>query len=260
MIDFHNHLLPGVDDGASDLEQSREALRAMHEQGVRSLVVTPHLPGSLTDRPELLRSTLDAFDVAYRGLAEMVEEDFRDVRLDRGVELMLDVPVVDLSDSRLRLAGTRFLLVEFPGMMVPPHSVQALYQLRLLGWWPVVAHPERYHNLDDLDVVSEWRAVGAFLQSNAGSFVGRYGSRAEEIAWTLLARSSFDYLCSDYHARGRLPIEACRAAFAKVDGEGCFDHLTRINPSRLLEGLEPTTVPPLERHRSLWQRLRGGRS
>jgi len=214
----------------------------------------------MTDRPELLRSTLDTFDVAYRALAEIVADGFPDVRLDRGVELMLDVPAVDLSDPRLRLAGTKFVLVEFPGMMVPPHSVQALYQLRLLGWWPVVAHPERYHNLDDLDVVSEWRAVGAFLQSNAGSFLGRYGSRAEATAWELLARSAVDYLCSDYHARGRLPIEACRAAFAKLRGEDCFDHLTQINPSRLLEGVEPLPVPPLERRRSLWQRLRRGRS
>lgn len=256
MIDFHNHLLAGVDDGASNAEQSRAAVEAMHAQGVRGIVVTPHLPGSLIDRPDQLRQTMDSFDEAYDELAATVASEFSDVRLYRGVELMLDTPSLDLSDPRVRLAGTQFVLVEFPGMMVPPHSVQALYQLRVSGWWPVVAHPERYHNLDDLDIVEEWRTVGGLLQMNAGSVVGRYGSRAEETAWGLLSRGWVDYLCSDYHARGRLPIDACRAAFADAGGEDAFERLTRENPGRLLEGKEPLPGIPVERRRSLWQRLR----
>jgi protein-tyrosine phosphatase len=257
VIDFHNHLLARVDDGASDAEQSRSAVQAMREQGVRGIVVTPHLVASTTERPDLLRQSLEQHDDAYAELAAMVASEFPDVRLYRGVELMLDSPTVDLSDPRLRLAGTNFVLLEFPGMLVPPHSVQALYQLRLLGWWPIVAHPERYHNLDDLELADEWRSVGAFLQCNAGSVVGRYGARAEAAAWDLLGRGWVDYLCSDYHARGRLPIEAARAAFEAAGGAECFELLTRENPSRLVEGQEPLPVPPLERRRSLWQRLRG---
>jgi protein-tyrosine phosphatase len=257
VIDFHNHLLARVDDGASDAEQSRSAVLAMREQGVRGIVVTPHLVASTTERPDLLRRSLELHDEAYEELAAMVASDFADVRLYRGVELMLDSPSMDLSDPRLRLAGTKFVLVEFPGMMVPPHSVHALFQLRERGWLPVVAHPERYHNLDDLVLADEWRSVGAFLQCNAGSVVGRYGPRAEAAAWDLLEQGWVDYLCSDYHARGRLPIEAARAAFEAAGGAECFDVLTRENPSRLVRDEEPLPVPPLLRRRSLWQRLRG---
>ncbi|MBW3630415.1 MAG: hypothetical protein KY464_14105 [Gemmatimonadetes bacterium] len=260
MIDFHNHLLAGVDDGASTLEQSRDAVRDMHQHGVRTVVVTPHLLGSLTERPEALAETLDFIDQAFDGFSRMVAEELPDVRIHRGVELMLDSPAVDLTDPRLRLAGTNFVLVEFPGMTVPPHSVQALYQLRVRGWWPIVAHPERYHNLDDLDLLEEWRSVGALLQCNAGSFVGRFGSKAEASAWELLARGWVDYLSSDYHARGRLPIEPCRAAFADAGGRDQFEQLTAANPGRMLEGEEPLPVPPLARRRSLWQRLRRGRA
>ena len=255
MIDFHNHLLPGVDDGASDLDQSRSALHAMHEQGVRGIVVTPHLAASTTNRPEQLQSTLEAFDRAYDELAEVVAAGFPDIKLHRGVELMLDAPAVELSDPRLRLAGTKFVLVEFPGMLVPPHSVQALYQLRLLGWSPIVAHPERYHNLDGADVIQEWRSVGAFIQTNAGSLLGRYGGRAEKIAWTLLSAGMVDYLSSDYHARGRLSLAEAHERLLREGGERQLELLSEKNPSRMLADEPPLPVPPLPDSTPFWRRL-----
>jgi protein-tyrosine phosphatase len=260
VIDFHNHLLPAVDDGAEDVEQALAAARQMWAQGVREVVVTPHLRGSVVERAEALEQVLGPVDAAYRELRALLAAELPELKLHRGVELMLDAPSIDLADPRLRLAGTNFVLVEFPGMMVPPHSVQALYQLRLQGWWPIVAHPERYHNLDDVDIVDEWRAVGAHLQLNAGSVLGRYGQRVEENAWALLAHGWIDYLSSDYHARGRLPLEECRAAFGESGGQDCFEQLTRVNPGRMLEGQEPLPPMPLERRRSLWQRLRRGRT
>jgi protein-tyrosine phosphatase len=260
VIDFHNHLLAGVDDGATDPEQSREAIGALYEAGVRAVIVTPHLRGSFTERPEALADAFSYIDPAFAEFERMVAEEFPEVGVHRGVELMLDSPTVDLTDPRVRLAGTRFVLVEFPGMVVPQHSAQVLQRLSASGWRPVIAHPERYRNMEDPGMPDEWRAAGALLQSNAGSVAGRYGSRAEDLAWELLSRGCVDYLCSDYHARGRVPIEACRGAFEDVGGLESFDLLTRINPGRLLEGQEPLPVPPLERRLSLWQRLRRGRA
>jgi protein-tyrosine phosphatase len=260
LIDFHNHLLARVDDGSSSAEQSRAAVGAMHEQGVRGIVVTPHLLASITRRPDALAQALEELDDAYDELAAIVASDFPDVRLARGVELMLDAPAPDLSDPRLRLDGTRFALLEFPWMRVPPHSARALHALRERGWTPVVAHPERYHNFDGVGVVDEWRSVGAFVQCNAGSVTGRYGPRAQEKAWDLLAAGRVDYLCSDYHARERLPIDAARAAFEGAGGADRFDLLTCANPARLLAGEDPLPVPPLARRRSVWSRLLRGRA
>ena len=257
MIDFHNHLLAAVDDGASDLDQSEEAVRAMYDQGVRSIVVTPHLQGSLTERPEMLAQALATIDAAFDQFRTMADKAVPAVSVDRGAEIMLDSPSVVLTDPRVRLAGTNSVLVEFPGMMIPPHSVQALYQLRVRGWRPIVAHPERYHNLEGLHVVEEWRAVGASLQCNAGSIVGKYGSRAEEKAWDLLGRGYIDYLSSDYHARGRVPIAAARNAFSEGGATEAFDRLPNVNPQRLLDGTDPIPVGPVVRKRSLWKRILG---
>lgn len=255
MIDFHSHLLPAVDDGAASLDESRAAIRAMTEQGVEALVVTPHLEASLTDRPEELARVLAGLDAAFLAVRTMVDEEFPGVRLERGVELMLDHPGPALEDPRLRLAGTTFLLVEFPGMLVPPHSVSALYDLKVKGWRPIVAHPERYRNLASVDEVEEWRTVGALTQLNAGSLLGRYGDRAREIAWGLLERGWADYLSSDYHARGGLRLKEAGDALRKAGGTAQLELLTRVNPARMLAGEEPDHVPPLPRRPPLWRRL-----
>jgi protein-tyrosine phosphatase len=259
MIDFHNHLLPAVDDGSADLAQSRAAVENMRASGVRTIVVTPHLQSSVTERPQALTEALAAIDRGYEEFTRMAAGEFPEIRIDRGVELMLDSPAPDLMDPRLRLAGTNFVLVEFPSMAVPPHSVQALYRLRLRGYWPIVAHPERYRNLESMEVVEEWRSVGAHLQVNAGSTIGRYGKRAEELAWELLGNGSVDYLCSDYHARGRPAFDECRAAFLASGGQECFHRLTVENSGRMLQGEEPLPTPPLQRRRSLWRFMRRGR-
>ena len=126
---------------------------------------------------------------------------------------MLDTPSPDLSDARLRLGGTRFTLVEFPFMVIPPNGPRALFELKMAGWAPVLAHPERYGNASaEFGDAEEWRRVGAHLQVNCGSLLGRYGAKAQQLAWGLLERGWVDYLSSDYHARGTCPVAECRRA------------------------------------------------
>ncbi|HEX5725173.1 MAG TPA: CpsB/CapC family capsule biosynthesis tyrosine phosphatase [Longimicrobiaceae bacterium] len=260
MIDFHNHLVPGVDDGAADLDESRTALETFRAQGVHTVITTPHYPASLAARPEALASFFAALDPAWERLRALAAAEFPDLRLERGVEVNLDLPQPDLSDPRLRLAGTRFVLCEFPFMAVPPNSAQVLFDLTILGWTPVVAHPERYGNLDEaLHAADEWRRAGARLQVNCGSLLGRYGPQAHRLAWGLLREGWADYLCSDYHARGTCHVAACRAELEKAGGAEQARLLSEENPARLLAGEAPLPVPPLRAEpRPFWRRLLGG--
>lgn len=257
MVDLHNHLIPGVDDGSSDLEQSRAALDLMRSEGVDALITTPHLRGSITRRPDLLAARLEEVDAAWERLHWLVKESFLGLRVERGMEVMLDIPVPDLSDPRVRLAGTSFVLVEFPYMTVPPNSSSTIFELRMQGWTPVIAHPERYSGVDEqLEVVSEWRRVGGLLQVNCGSLVGRYGDQAKSTAWRLLRRGWVDYLSSDYHARGRCAISEAREKLIEKGGEEQARFLFEVNPGRLLAGEAPEPVPPFQPKKpSLWDRF-----
>jgi protein-tyrosine phosphatase len=257
MIDFHSHLMPGVDDGAVDLDQSRAALLTMREQGVTAAITTPHLSGSLLTRPAAAAPVLAEIDRAWKELEEMVAAEMPGFRIERGAEIELDSTVLELGDARARMAGTRFVLVEFPHMSIPPNSERAIFEMRMKGLSPVIAHPERYSGLDaGLEVVEEWVRVGGLLQVNCGSLLGRYGASAEQIAWRLLERGRVSYLASDYHARGRCPIREARDVLTDRGAEESARLLMEENPALLLRDERPHPVPPLAlKKRTFLERL-----
>jgi protein-tyrosine phosphatase len=265
---FHNHLVPGVDDGARDEAYSAGALAAFRREGVTRLITTPHFDGSLSQQPERLAARLAELDAGWARLRAVVDADAAQfgsaLRVERGVEIMLDVPDPVLDDPRLRLAGTHFVLVEYPMLQLPPvNAAVAVGHLRRAGWIPVVAHPERYRNLESLAPLREFLAAGAVLQVNAGSIFGDYGSSAQARAHEILAHGLASYVCSDYHARG----EPGTARFARALAEAGFGEqaelLVGVNPGRVLGDQAPLTVPPITSARpaarSWWRRLLGPR-
>lgn len=258
-VDLHSHLVPGVDDGAPSLEAALEGIGRMATAGVRRLVTTPHLEGSLTRDPDAFRSRMESMDEAWERVRTATREEHPDVEFRRGHEIMLDVPDVDLSDPRVRLAETSFVLVEWPWLQVPPETSAVLSRIRFGGLKPVIAHPERYRGLDaGLHAVERWRAEGAYLQVNHGSLVGRYGQEARRRAFRLLERGWVDYLASDFHGRPNLELYLDRAREVLEDQGGAehFRLLARSNPERLLQEEEPLPVPPLELERTFWERIK----
>ena len=257
MLDFHNHLMPGVDDGAVDLDESRAGLATLRSHGVSDIITTPHVRASLTERPRELGIYLGVIDKAFDRLRKLAESEFPEIRIERGVEIMLDIPHPDLSDPRLRLAGTSFALVEFPFMSIPPHSTRAISEIAERGWTPVIAHPERYANMPaHYDLVDDWRDAGGRIQVNSGSFLSFYGTGPKRFAWYLLGRGCVDYLSSDYHSRGKCAVEGCTAELTERGAEAQLRELTTTNPERLLRNEAPMPVPPFEpKGRSLLSRL-----
>lgn len=261
LVDIHNHLVPGVDDGAKHLPGVLASVERMTHLGIGRIVTTPHIRGSLTHDPEGLRARLDDVTRAWEAAATAVKQEFPDVEYRRGHEILLDVPEPDLTDARIRMAGTSFVLVEWPRLHIPPGTSRVLRWIRDQGYRPVVAHPERYGGmLQNPDVVLRWREAGAFLQVNYGSLVGRYGSDAEVVAFRLLEAGLVDYLASDFHGQSNLKIYKSEAwAALRVRGaEEALHVLCRSNPARLLDDLEPLPAASVPRSSPrLLDRLRG---
>ena len=265
--DFHNHLIPGVDDGARDAVFSAGALHAFRHESVRQVITTPHFDGALTHQAERLAARLAELDAGWAVLQGIVATDGETLgsalHVDRGVEVMLNVPDPDLSDPRLRLAGTKFVLVEFPMLQLPPaNAVVAVQNIRQAGWVPVIAHPERYRNLESLMPLRQFVAAGALLQVNAGSLFGDYGSTAQKWAMEIFATGLASYVCSDYHARGEPGVARFARALADAGFANQATLLLSVNSARLLAGEAPQPVPPMVSQARTatpwWKRMLGG--
>lgn len=259
LADVHSHLVPGVDDGARTVDDVLEGVERMTREGIRKIITTPHIDGSLTRHPEELEERLSQVTEAWDAAAEAVGERFPEVEFRRGHEVMLDVPDVEFSDARMRLAGTSFVLVEWPRLQLPPGTTPVLERITKDGYRPIIAHPERYIGLDrELEVVDRWRSAGAHLQINYGSVVGRYGAQPRTTAFRLLRRGWADYLSSDFHGRPDLKLFK-REAWSRLEKLGAGEslvHLALTNTSRVFRDEEPLPVPPLPEELGFWARVR----
>lgn len=263
IVDLHSHLVPGVDDGARDLAESLAALDRLVEAGVTTIVTTPHLDASLIQRAEAFERNHETVASAWTTLVEAARERHPGVSIGLAREVLLDAAIPHLEDPRVRLAGGRYVLVEFPRLLIPPASDDVLYRVRSAGYVPIVAHVERYaYHGSEARVLDEWRTTGAAFQVNTPSLVGSYGNTARDLAWRLLERGWVDLLSSDYHARGRTWIPEARAALAEQGGEIQLSLLMTENPARVvrdeaLEEVPPLVLePPPGRWSKLWGALR----
>jgi protein-tyrosine phosphatase len=257
--DLHNHLIPAVDDGARTLDDTLDAVERLWAAGVRMAITTPHVDASVAYDRKLLERRLNPVDEAWGMAEEVVRERFPDFTFRRGHEVMIDVPDPDFRDPRLRLAGTSFVLIEWPRLMLPPRTDAVITRICEAGYRPIVAHPERYHGMsNELALAAEWRRLGAFLQVNHGSLDGRYGKEPQAMAFELLRRGHVSYLSSDFHARCHLKIhiEDSREWLRERGGGEQFELLTAANPWRVLNDEEPLPVPAIRGESGVWKRMR----
>ena len=260
LVDIHSHLVPAVDDGARNVTAVLDSIERFTRAGIRRVVTTPHIQASLTLHSDRLDERLSAVTVAWETAAAAIKEHFPEVEYRRGHEVLVDVPEADLSDARIRMAGTSFVLVEWPRLHVPPGTPRVLSRMRDEGYRPIVAHPERYAGMGYArDMASRWREAGAYLQVNYGSLVGRYGLEAQRVAFRLMEAGLVDYLASDFHGHPHLRLYKAEAwtALEERGTRDVLETLCRTNPSRMLEDQDPLPVPSLSPEQGILHRLRG---
>ena len=246
MIDLHSHLLPAVDDGSRSVEQSVRVLFEMAQQGVTDVCLTPHLlSGRAEAGPPL------AHDRAFEALQAQAPQM---PRLHRGAEIMMDRPITRpvAAARKVTLAGTRYILVEFPRLVAYDTVVNALSQVVEFGLVPLVAHPERY-SCCSVGAVRQWRSLGAKTQVDATTLLASQarGQRARQLVSEGLA----DILAGDNHGDARTVATGARFLRAQ-DGFDQVDLLVRRNPAAILADGELTAVPPLRIRQSWMSRIK----
>jgi protein-tyrosine phosphatase len=238
MFDLHSHVLPGIDDGARDLQEAAAMCRMAAEDGCQALAATPH------QRRGSWWNT-DAARLAE--LRERLQEAVGDaLSIHPGGEIHVDSDLLGeierIPESGiLPLAGSRYLLLEFNGHERPRDGAHLVHELRVAGWRPIVAHPEFIPWLaDDPDAVARLVDLGATVQVTAMSVTGDFGRSAMLSTHALLAAGLVHFVASDCHdTRNRPPgLKRAYRTLAGRWGEETARRLTIDNPRAVLEGRE----------------------
>ena len=196
MTDWHCHILPGVDDGFRSLEDSLEALSRYESLGVSEVWLTPHVMEDVPNATEVLKNRFSELCDAYKGA----------LRLHLAAEYMMD----SLFERRLRDrdllplgTGGKHLLVETSYYNPPAGLVEILKSIKTAGYFPVLAHPERYMYMD-MEDYSALMDSGVRLQLNLCSLVGMYGKEVQKKAFRLLRKGYFSIVGTDLHRLSQL--------------------------------------------------------
>ena len=199
--DMHSHLLPGIDDGSEDLENSLELIRGMRQLGYKKLITTPHV---LWD---MYKNTHEIILEKLALVKDAVKKEGIDVEIHAAAEYFLDEHVEELLRNKVPLLTIKdnMVLTEF-SMAFPSMNIkEMLFEMEMQGYQPVIAHPERYTYLEkNKDFYRELKDIGCLFQLNILSLGGHYGRSVTELSHYLLKNNYYNLLGTDLHHSGHL--------------------------------------------------------
>ena len=241
MVDLHCHILPGLDDGPRESEESIAMARLAYDRGTTRLIATPHCrkggAGKVLESVEYMRQQLQCLDLP--------------LKLYPGMEIFAteQTPQLLQEGKLLTLNGSRYPLVEFDFEGDGRLPGKILQELRDAGYRPIIAHPERYIFLQqDPRLLNEWVDLGCLLQLNTGSLTGRFGPVCQDLAFSLVDRGFASAVASDAHGfdRRRPRLDRAWELLAHSFSPTAAAVLLEENPKKILKN-ESIQTPRLVR-------------
>jgi len=244
MIDVHCHMLPGIDDGARDLEMALQMARVAAADGITDVFCTPHIyPGMYDNDAAGIRAAVAALqaELDAAGIA---------LRLSWGADAHLVPELGDgLAAGRVpTLAGSRYLLLEPPHHVAPPRFEETVFELMAGGLVPVITHPERLTWVETHhDIFVRLAERGCWMQVTAGALAGRFGKRVSYWADRFVCEGRAHILATDAHHPMRRPplLAEARIAAEKLVGAEQATHMVVTRPAMILADQAPDSAPAL---------------
>ena len=242
MIDLHCHILPGLDDGATDSSVSLAMARALVSQGVTDVACTPHI------LPGLYHNSGPAIREATHELQRLLNQEGIPLRLVTGADVhMAPDFIAGLRSVRLlSIADSRYVLVEPPHHTAPPQLEDFFFNLVVAGYVPILTHPERLSWVPlRYGIIKKLVGAGVWMQITAGSFAGAFGRNALYWAERMLDEGCVHFIASDAHDAERRPPDLAygRDLVAKRVGPEEAQRLVLTRPMGILKDEDPSRLP-----------------
>jgi len=203
VIDVHCHIIPGIDDGAKDKDIALEMCRIAQMEGTNGIIATPHyIHGAINN-------TSDVINEKVAELNSWLKEHNIELEIYPGCEVFIfpELPRLVREGHICTLNNSRYILIELPMNSVPEYTKDVIYELKLSGFTPIIAHPERNSAISkDPNILHDFIIRGALAQVNATSLKGLFGKDVRDKAVELMRHNMVHLLASDAHtAGGRSP-------------------------------------------------------
>tara|TARA_X000000368_G_scaffold405805_1_gene383360 strand:+ start:987 stop:1718 length:732 start_codon:yes stop_codon:yes gene_type:complete len=190
-VDIHSHILPGIDDGAKNVEESLLLISEMQKLGFSKIIGTPHTYSGVYN------NTSESIEKSYKKLGKNITN----IELDFASEYMLDNSLIEnLRNKNILCLKENYILVEMSYISAPNNLYEIIFEIKTNGFIPVLAHPERYsffHN--NIKEFYKLKKHGCFFQINLLSCTGYYGAQVLIMINNLLKNKIIDFVGSDIH-------------------------------------------------------------
>lgn len=198
ITDIHNHILPGIDDGAAQVQDSIALLVKYKEMGIQDFIATPHVMN------DYYPNTPHTITKAFNELQEKLRENgtLNEINIRFAAEYMMDQQFMEtIQSEKLLTLKDKLVLVEMSYFQAPINLNEILFKLQTEGYKPVLAHPERYafYHSKDLLKYEDLKNRGCKFQINALSLTPHYGTNMQQMASRLLENGMIDFIGTDTH-------------------------------------------------------------
>jgi len=198
MIDFHNHIIPNLDDGSKSVEMSISMLKEAQAQGITDVINTVHY-----QHPKLYakNTSYDFVINEVRKMQDIANSNNIDIKIHAASEVFFQFNLTKILDNPITTIGNgKYMLIEFNTLSFPKGYEEELFKLQLNGITPIIAHPERYRGVHiNIDVVKKWIERGYLIQIDCASILGGFGKNAKNTAIKLLENGLCHLIGSDAH-------------------------------------------------------------
>lgn len=232
-IDIHSHIMPDVDDGADSFATSMQMLRMAAESDIAQVILTPH------NKPAHRNVSPETMEEKQKRLQKSLEAEKIGIKLHAGSELYYRSGLSEELEQgkALTLAGSHYVLTEFGPMDDYDYIRNGIYSLLMSGYYPILAHLERYQNLcAKPSRVGELIEMGAYVQINAGSIMGKHGLGTKLFTQKLLKQHLVHFVATDAHdlQKRTARLSECAHFLQKKYGKEYKEELLCQNPMRVL--------------------------
>lgn len=204
MIDIHCHILPGVDDGPANLEESLIMAKEAVEEGIKTIIATPHNRNNKYDNPK------SHIINTVANLNSVLEKEKIPLTILPGQENRVFGEILDgyRNGEILTLSNSNYLFIEFPSSSVPRYTEKLLYDIQIEGLTPIIVHPERNKELlDKPEILYNLVKNGALTQVTAASIAGYFGKSIQKFSRDLIGHNLTHFIASDAHDTKKRPFK-----------------------------------------------------